>query len=131
MVSYTTKTIKIKEIVSYGGHNITANGLVNLTLKAQYSQLVNTIKCTQLLNNDITLIARINNKPENLGTFKIKQIDISGDGESKIKLFGGVDYVETDLINNLPLNIDDVKDFIVLLKADVEVEEQVEDEDED
>ena len=129
MVTYQTKLVKIKEVVSYGGHNITANGLVNLTLKADYSELVNTIQCTQMLNNDVTIAAKVNGKIQSLGIFRIKSIDISGDGESKIKFTGDTNYVETDLINDLPLNTDDVKEFKVLFKADVEYEVEVEDED--
>lgn len=129
MVTYKTKQIKIKQVVSYGGHNITANGLVNLTLKADYSELVNTIQCTQLINNDITIGAKVNGKTQSLGIFRIKSIDISGDGTSKIKFAGDTNYVETDLINSLPLNTDDIKEFRVLYKADVEIEEEVDDED--
>lgn len=129
MVTYETKTVKVKEVVSYGGHNITANGLVNLTFKADYSELVNTIQCTQMLNNDVTIGAKVNGKIQNLGIFRIKSIDISGDGESKIKFAGDTNYVETDLINNLPLNTDDVKEFQVLFKAEVEYEVEVETDD--
>lgn len=128
MVTYETREIKVKQVVSYGGHRITANGLVNLTLKADYSELVNTIQCTQMLNNDVTIAAKVNGKTQSLGIFKIKQIDIDGDGESKIKFVGDTNYIETDLINNLPLNTDDVKEFRVMYKADVEFEKEVEDE---
>jgi len=128
MITYQTKLVKIKEVVSYGGHNITANGLVNLTLKADYSELVNTIQCTQMLNNDVTIATKVNGKVQSLGIFRIKSIDISGDGESKIKFVGDTNYVETDLINNLPLNTDDVKEFKVLFKADVEYEVEVDEE---
>lgn len=128
MITYQTKVVKIKEVVSYGGHNITANGLVNLTFKASYAELINTIQCTQMLNNDITIGAKVNGKVQNLGIFRLKQIDISGDGTSKLKFVGNTDYVETDLINNLPLNTDDIKDFRILLKADVEYEVEVDEE---
>lgn len=125
MITYQTKEVKVKQVVSYGGHNITANGLINLTLKATYSELVNTIQCTQMLNNDVTIAAKIGGKPKNLGIFRIKSIDISGDGESKIKFTGDTNYVETDLVNSLPLNTDDVKEFKVIYKADVEYEVEV------
>lgn len=114
--------IKIKQLVSYNGHSIKANGSVDFNLKSAYSELVNTIKLTQLLNNDITIKAKVNNKVINLGIFKIKSITIDGDGESKLKFNGLSDYIEMDNLNNLPLNSDDVKEFNVLFQSDVELE---------
>lgn len=128
MITYETREVKVKQVVSYGGHNITANGLVNLTLKADYSELVNSIQVTQLINNDVTIVAKINGKAQNLGIFRVKSIDIAGDGTSKIKFVGDTNYVETDLINSVPLNTDDVKEFKVLYKADVEYEVEVDEE---
>lgn len=127
MVTYKTKEVKVKQVVAYGGHSITANGLVNLTLKATYSELVNTIQLTQMLNNDIILGAKTGGKTKRLGVFRIKQLIIDGDGDSKIKLSGDTNFVETDEVNNLPLNTDDVQEFIVLYKSEVEYEVEVED----
>ena len=45
--------VKVKEVVKYGGHSLSANGSVNFTLKAQYSELSNTIQLMQMLNNDV------------------------------------------------------------------------------
>ena len=128
MITYKTQEIKVKQVVSYGGHNITANGLVNLTLKADYSELVNTIQITQLINNNVTIAAKLNGKVQNLGIFRVKTIGISGDGTSKIKFVGDTNYVETDLINSVPLNTDDIKEFRVLYRADVEYETEVDEE---
>ena len=50
--------IKVKEVVVYGGHSMSANGSVNLTLKAQYSELPNSIRMMQLLNNDVDIKAK-------------------------------------------------------------------------
>ena len=33
-------TIKVKEVVRYGGHSLSANGSVNFTLKASYSDFI-------------------------------------------------------------------------------------------
>ena len=41
--------IKIKEVVTYGGHSLSANGSVNLTLKAAYSELSKSIQAMQML----------------------------------------------------------------------------------
>lgn len=121
--------IKVKEVVTYNGHNLSANGAVNLTLNAMYSELTNTIKVMQMLNNDVTIKARIpNEKPIKLGIFRIKQIVIDGDGESKLKFNSVSDFVEMDNLNQLPLNTDDNKLFNVLMEADIEEEEVKEDE---
>ena len=116
--------IKVKEIVSYKGHSISANGAVNFTVKAMYSQLTNTIKLMQLLNNDVIIKAKLpEEKPMKLGSFRIKQITVDGDGESSIKFNGVVDYIEVDNLNLLPLNNSESKEFTVLFESDVENEE--------
>lgn len=116
--------IKVKEIVSYKGHSISANGAVNFTVKAMYSQLTNTIKLMQLLNNDVIIKAKLpEEKPMKLGSFRIKQITVDGDGESSIKFNGVVDYIEVDNLNLLPLNNSESKEFTVLFESDIENEE--------
>ncbi len=112
--------LKVKQIVQYGGHSLKANGSVDFTLKAAYSELVNTIQTMQMLNNDITIKAKVNKKVLPLGIFRIKQIIIDGDGESKLRFNGLSDYIEMDNLNMLPLNSDEVKDFMVMLTAEVE-----------
>lgn len=124
-----TTNISVKEVVRYDGHNVSANGSVNFNLKADYSELVNTIKVMQMLNNDITIKAKLpDRKPFKLGVFRLKQIVIDGDGESKIKFNGLNDYIEMDNLNQLPLNSDDMKQFIVMFTADVESEDEAEEE---
>lgn len=119
--------LKVKEVVKYGGHSLSANGSVNFTLNAQYSELTNTIMLMQMLNNDVSIKAKIpNEKPMKLGHFRIKQIIIDDDGESKIKFNGLSDYIEMDNLNLLPLNSDENKQFVVLMEADIEVEEEIE-----
>lgn len=115
--------IKIKQLVEYNGHSIRSNGSVDLNLKSKYSNLVNTISLTQLLNNDITMFAKVAKKVTKLGVFRIKTITIDGDGESKIKLVGLSDYIEMDELNNLPLSNEDASEFYVRYEADVETEE--------
>ncbi len=117
-------TIKVKEVVKYGGHSISANGSVNFTLKASYSELTNTIQMMQMLNNDVFIKAKLPaGKPMKLGMFRIKQIIVDGDGESTLKFNGLNDYIEMDNLNLLPLNSDDNKEFVVLMEAEVEMEE--------
>lgn len=125
-------TVKVKEVVKYSGHSLSANGSVNFTLKAQYSELTNTIQAMQMLNNDVHIKAKLpGNKPMKLGMFRIKQIVIDGDGESTLKFNGLNDYIEMDNLNLLPLNNDDNKEFVIMMEADIEVEDETEEEGED
>lgn len=115
--------LKAKQIVSYNGHSISANGAVNLNLKAQYSQLTKSINLMQMLNNDISIKAKLSGNIVKLGVFRIKQITIDGDGESKIKFNSLSEFVEIDNLNLLPLQSDDVKEFNVLYETDVDIED--------
>jgi len=122
--------VKVKQVVTYGGHSMSANGSVNLTLKAAYSELTNSVQQLQMLNNDVSIKAKLpGGKPMKLGMFRIKQIAIDGDGESVLKFNGLSDYIEMDNLNLLPLNSDDNKEFVVMLEAEIE-DENGEDEEE-
>lgn len=115
--------IKLKQVVRYNGHSLSANGSVNFDLKAGYDELGNTIQLFQLLNNDVKIKAKLaGSKPMMLGMFRIKQITIDGDGESRIRFNGLNDYIEMDNLNLLPLNSDDAKNFVVMYEADIEEE---------
>lgn len=119
------KQIKVKQVVKYGGHSLSANGSVNFTLKAAYSELVNTIQAMQMLNNDVVIKAKVpGSKPMKLGMFRIKQITVDGDGESTIKFNGLNDYIEMDNLNILPTNGDENKMFTIMMEADVEEEDE-------
>ena len=120
--------VKVKEVVTYGGHSLKANGAVDFTLKAGYSELPNSIKLMQMLNNDVTIKARVpGEKPKKLGMFRIKQIVVDGDGESVLKFNGLNDHIEMDNLNMLPLNDSETKEFVVLMTAEIEEEEVEED----
>lgn len=121
--------VKVKEVVKYGGHSLSANGSVNFTLKASYSELTNTIQMMQMLNNDVNIKAKLpTGKPMRLGMFRIKQIIVDGDGESILKFNGLNDYIEMDNLNLLPLNNDDNKEFVIMAEAEIEKEEGEDDE---
>lgn len=124
--------IKVKEVVKYGGHSLSANGSVNFTLKAGYSELPQSIQLMQMLNNDVFIKAKIpGHSPMKLGEFRVKQIVIDGDGESVLKFNGLNDYIEMDNLNLLPMNDSDVKEFVVMLEAEVEEENDDESEEDD
>lgn len=120
-------TIKVREVVKYGGHSLSANGSVNFTLKAAYSELTNSIKLMQLLNNDVMIKAKVPGVGlKKLGIFRIKQIIIDGDGESTLKFNGLNDYVEMDNLNTLPLNDSDTKEFAIMMESEIEEENEEE-----
>lgn len=124
--------IRVKEVVTYGGHSLKANGAVNFTLKASYSELTNTINLMQMLNNDVSIKAKVpGGKPMKLGVFRINQIVIDGDGESVLKFNGLNDYIEMDNLNMLPLNDSDNKEFVVMMEAEIEDEEEGEEDGEE
>ena len=116
--------VKVKQVVTYGGHSLKANGAVDFTLKSAYSELVNTVQTMQMLNNDVSIKAKLpGQKAMKLGVFRIKQIIIDGDGESILKFNGLNDYIEMDNLNLLPLNNEDNKEFVIMTEADIESEE--------
>ena len=121
--------IKVREIVKYGGHSLSANGSVNFTLKASYSELTNSIKLMQMLNNDVSIKSKApGGKAMKLGIFRVKQIISDGDGESVLKFNGLNDYIEMDNLNLLPLSTDENKEFAVLMESEIEEEESENDE---
>lgn len=120
------KDIKIKEFVAYNGSATKANGVVTLNLKAMYSELTNTIKVLQLLNNDVKITV---NDEKVLGVFRVKDVVIDGDGQSKLKFESMSEAVEMSVMNSL-VNIDG--EFSILMQSKVDLEDaEVEDEDED
>ena len=122
--------VKIKEVVTYAGHSLKANGAVDFTLKAAYSELANSIKMMQMLNNDVDIKAKLpGHSPMKLGQFRIKQIVVDGDGESVLKFNGLNDYIELDNLNLLPLNNEDNKEFQILAEAEIEMEDENDGED--
>lgn len=121
------KKVKIKEIVSYNGHSVRNNGAITLNFKAMYSELTKTIELLQLLNNDVTL----STKNERIGVFRVKDVVIGGDGESKLKFDSMVDYVETDIVNKL-VSVDG--EFCMYMESVVDMEdgkEEIEEEETD
>lgn len=115
--------IKVKEVVTYGGHSISANGAVNLMLKAPYSELVNTINVMPMLNNDVNIQAKFPQMAAmKLGSFRVKQLIIDDDGESTLKFNGITEYVEVDELNKLAMNDGKTNAFTVLMSAEIESE---------
>lgn len=112
--------IKIKEVVSYKGHNISANGGVKLNFSAMYSELTNTIGVLQMLNNDVKIVAKLpGEKAMAIGMFRVKNVIIDDDGESVLKFDTLSDYVEMDNLNKLIGKTE----FVIQMTSDIEEEE--------
>jgi hypothetical protein len=117
--------IKVKEIMSYGGHNIKANGNVNLGLNASYSELVNSVKLLQMLNNDVIVkVKKPDTKVFKIGMFRVQKVQFDSDGESRITLNSITDYVEIGKLNDLVKGSDEIKEFVVLFAAEIEEENE-------
>jgi hypothetical protein len=124
--------VKVQEVVKYGGHTLAANGKVTLTLNAAYSELSNTIQISQMLNEDVTIKARVpGKKAVMLGSFRVSKIEVFDDGESRVKFAGISDYVEMDNLNSLPLKGEDVPEFRVLIEAEIDDSENDEKDEDD
>lgn len=116
--------VKVKEVVRYGGHTIRANGVVDISFDAAYSELTNSVMMLQLLNNDVSIKAKIPGKKAfHLGGFRVDRLQVDNDGESHIKFRGVTDYIETDNLMMMPLKGDDVPDFQILVEGEVEKED--------
>ena len=112
--------VKIKEMVKYKGHSVSQNGVIKLNLTAMYSELTNSIKALQMLNNDIKIMCRLPEaKPFVLGVFRIKTIQIDGDGESTLKFDSTNDFVEMDNLSKIIVS----DEFQILMEANIELEE--------
>lgn len=119
--------VRVKQVVSYGGHSVSTNGSVNLTLKARYSELQKSVMLLQMLNNDVSIRARMpGESPCKLGMFRVKSIHIDDDGESVLKFNGLNDFIEMNSLNGLVTD----EEFAVMYEADVEVENENENEEE-
>lgn len=112
--------ITVKEVVSYKGHSIKANGNLDITFTAMYSELTNSIEVLQLLNNDVKIIAKLpGEKAKSLGTFNVKNVTFDGDGESVLKFTSLCEFVELENINDLVSQ----ENFQIKIEGDVELED--------
>lgn len=119
--------ITIKEVVNYKGHSVKTNGNLDVSFTAMYDQITKSIEVLQLLNNDVTLTAKLPGaKPVKLGVFNVKNVIFDGDGESTLKFNTLTDYVEMNNINSIITQ----DSFQLKLESDVELENVEEEEDE-
>lgn len=113
--------VEVKEFVSYNGHSLRANGNVNVSFKAKFSQLRYSIDLMNMLNEDITLYAKLpEQKAIKLGVFRIKEIKVDHYKESTIKFNSLNDFVEVDNLNNIVSE----EEFLIKAMAEIEDEEE-------
>ena len=111
---------KVKGMYAYRGHNVSANGSVNLTLSGKYSQLTSSVQLLQMLNNDVVIQIKMGvEKPFKIGSFRIKNVAFDGDGESILKFNSLNDFVDIDKMNDLITK----DEFAVMFTADIEEED--------
>lgn len=95
------KDVKFKAVGNYKGHAVKANGILELNIGYKYDELVNTIQATQLLNENVTIMAKLQSGVETLGSFMVKNIAIDHDGNSTIRYNSNMDHVEANIVNDL------------------------------
>jgi len=117
--------IKVKAVGKYHGHSVKPNGAVDLSFKLPYDELTSVVKTLQMLNVNITIMAKIeDDKPIKLGMLMLKNVTIDHDGEAVLKFNSQLDYVEADNINDLAKT----ERFTLLMKAEIEAETEADDE---
>lgn len=112
--------VEVKIVGKYNGHSVKANQSVDISFKAGYDQLANAVQLLQMLNNDVTIKAKVPDvKPFSLGSFRVQAVNISHDGESAIKFNSMADFTEVDNFSKL------IGSEMVVLKvsADIEIED--------
>lgn len=96
------RVIEVVAVAQYKGHSLSENGNVNLTFKFKYDQLVKVIQLTQMFSNDVNIQVKLPDvKGFPLGMFRLKGINIDGDGESTVKFNSLNDFVEVDNLNGI------------------------------
>lgn len=119
MIKLKDKIVEIKEVVTYKSHNVKANGSVDLIFTAMYDQLTKSMELLQLLNNDVSIVCKKSgSKPFDLGLFRIKKVNIDGDGESTLMFNSLNSYVKMDNLNDLVIT----EPFQIKMSAVVEME---------
>lgn len=115
------KNLKVKSVVSYGGHSLKQSGAVTLTFNCEYPELTNTILLMQAINNDVMIkVKELNKKPIKLGVFRIQEIKVKSYGDSVIKFTSINDFVEMNNLNAIA----DTEYLTALFESEIELEEE-------
>jgi hypothetical protein len=116
------KEVKVKAVGEFNGQSTKPNKSIDLSFKFPYSELVNSVQTLQMLNENITVSAKIGDeKPIKLGMFTLNGLNFDRDGEAVLKLNSMLDYVEADNLNTIAA-LGKGEQFHILFKASVEEE---------
>lgn len=119
------KKVKVRVIGAYNGHNIKPNKNVDLGFKCRYDELTNYVQLIQFLNEDVEIVAKVGDTPaKKLGSFRVKEIKVNGDGEGVLKFNSMLDFVNADDINSL------VGEELIKVQFSAEIEEEEENDEE-
>lgn len=112
-------------VSSYNGHNVKANGIVEINFKTK--DLVDSVNLFQLINNDIEIyVKKSSEKAFKVGLFRFDSHHVGNDGEVKYKLKSTNDHTEMDTLNRLLTD----EMFKVRCISEVELEDDEEEQDE-
>jgi hypothetical protein len=113
------KNMNLKGVSTFEGWTVGKNKITTLKLGMRYDEVVTSVNLLQGLDVDITVSAKIpNEKPMQLGLFRVNGLSFDKDGNSKITLQALTDNVELNNISNLI----DADAFQVMFKALIEIE---------
>lgn len=118
--------VKVKTEGKYVNHNVKANKAVDVVFSMPYTELKNYIQTIQMLNENVTLAAKIgaDKKPIKLGTYMVNSINVDRDGQGKLKFNSTLDHVDANALNDVAARNDEP--LSVLLKAEIELEDEEE-----
>lgn len=115
------RTVQVRTEGQYFNHSVKQNKAVDITFKMPYTELTNYIRSIQMLNENVTLGAKIgaDKKVQTLGTFMIHNVRVDGDGEGTIRFNSQLDFVNLKIINELALRNEEP--LQVFLKAQIDI----------
>lgn len=122
------KKIKIKSVMQYGGHAIKSKGVVTVTLKANYDELVNVMQMCQFLHQSFKISVKMPSRsPLVVGDdLRLDMIKINKDGFSDVKITGITDFIELDTLNMLVNEENTIFLFVGEVDTDNEDDEEEE-----
>ena len=113
------KTIKIKTIAAYKGHNVKNNKSVDITFTFGYEELERYILLIQFLNENVKVVIKKSEEPAvELGIFMIKSINVTHDGEGEVRMNSMTDQSEVQVMHSLAGS----EPFKIMFEAEVEPE---------
>lgn len=95
------KEIKLKLKGTYGGHSIKTSGVVHVDFSFNYTELIQVVPLIQCLNNNIRIVAKVDDEVLKLGSYMLNQVKVNHDGTSSVRFNSIIDSIEADNLNKL------------------------------